>query len=322
MYDITNLAKDACSVKGKLEVLAKEYNEIRYKATEAELKNKENVIKEQIKESLKVNAKLTACEIANALEAEGLTGEDLDLAVKEKIISQRTYKYTNIRISDKEGACVETKYAKFSLLSVWEWLGYETFKGELNILGLRLTLAAADLTNARHREFIRSTYKLNELAKEKLKSEETGEVPNPLSKSQTVNAMQKVVDKVLFRPCDTDATKNLYRVLNCHWNTLLLSVTTGDKTAESGGLKMQNAKSLEMFFADALNSIITKRAATISYKMDKNAIIPTEKTPAPAEQKTDAPVVTGEEKAAEEKPAKEKAPAKKKTAKEKTPVKA
>lgn len=319
MFDVTNLKNDITAIKSKLETLAAEYNNTRFNATAAALKSKEDEIKQQARESSLANAKLFALETYNAAEAEGLTGEVLDLAVKEKIISKRTYAYDSARINDQNGASLETAYGKFNLIETWEWLGFETFKGELNILGLRLTLAAADLTKAQHREVIRSCYKLNALAKEKIKAEETGEVPNPLSKSQTVNAMQEVVDKVLFRPCDTDEKKNLYRVLNCHWNTLLLSVTAGDKKAVSGGLKMLNARSLEMFFADTLNAIVTKRAATISYKVDKNAVVPatTEETPAPTEQ-TDAALLGSEENAVKEtakstakKPATKKAAAKK-----------
>ena len=319
MFDVTNLKNDITAIKSKLETLKADYNNTRFNATAAALKSKEDEIKQQARESSLANAKLFALETYNAAEAEGLTGEALNLAVKEKIISKRTYAYDSARINDQNGASLETTYGKFNLIETWEWLGFETFKGELNILGLRLTLAAADLTKAQHREIIRSCYKLNALAKEKIKAEETGEVPNPLSKSQTVNAMQEVVDKVLFRPCDTDEKKNLYRVLNCHWNTLLLSVTAGDKKAVSGGLKMLNARSLEMFIADTLNAIVTKRAATISYKVDKNAVVPatTEETPAPTEQ-TDAAPLGSEENAVEEtvkstakKPATKKAAAKK-----------
>ncbi|MCM1333438.1 MAG: hypothetical protein NC084_06320 [Bacteroides sp.] len=298
MYEIEKLKNDVLTTSERVSALSAKYNDVRFTAKAAELASVKEEIKTAVSENITASAKYAVLTWSNEYEATGLSDDDLARAIKKKVIAERTFAYTGCKVNDKTGSSAETMEGKFNLLEVWEWLGYESFKPSLDVLGLRLTLATADLTRAEDLSVVKSCYKLNELAKQKMQADE-GIGINPLSKSQTVNAMQALLDEILFVPCESDPTKNLYRVNNRHWNTLLLSVTAGNKKAKYGGIKILNSRSIEMFFADALCAIVNGRNASLTYGTAKEAT-----PPATAEKSasTGEPEIIGTSEEASDKP--------------------
>lgn len=230
--------------------------------------------------------KKEARQVAFVLAVRSFETED-ETTTKIAIIKRRFFDYETAVFNDKtQNAEIRTTTEKISLLDAWELLGYETFKHDLQLLGLRATLAVADLTNAENRAKIKDCYALSKLAEEKLKADK-GIGADPLSKSQTVNALQGVIDSILFIAGDNNAEKNKLRAVNYHWNFFLLAITQGSKKAAAGAIKIGNLKTLDIFIGDILNGILTNRGITVEYKQKKEKgaeSAPVTENPAPVSE--------------------------------------
>lgn len=306
MFNYENLIKDTTHLAEEAAHLVAEYNApVKEGEKMPDKKTLETAMKENEKELMTAASRLAIYRIAEKAETDTSMPEEYERLAKERIIKARTYMYDCATIDKKtESAVIVTRVRKFNLLDAWELLGFESYKHELELLCLRATLATADLTDASNRAVIKGCYRLSKLAEEKLKAME-GEGVDPLSKSQTVNAMQRVIDAAFFKPCDNNAEKNQLRAVNAHWNTFLLSVTRGSKKLDHSKIDMVNLRDAEMFFGDILNGIITNRAAVVGFKTKKEETAP-----------------AAENAKAEEKPAKKSAPKKDKKAEKPAPVEA
>lgn len=215
-------------------------------------------IKEQEKEVRKVCEVAAAAELINALADKD--GNIDDTAAKVALCKARWFS-TWVTKEIKETGCLEKvgKQVRFDITDLLERYGIDTsYKTDIQILGLYLTLAASDLVDDEKKNLVSGSYKLDRLARQKF---ETG--VDPLSNRQTVKAVQTAIDS--FNVCS-------YKAVNADWQFFLLAVTQRD-TKATNGIKMLAPRRIAEVFYDVMHEILVygRTSYSIDYKRYKNS---------------------------------------------------
>lgn len=276
--ETTNLFADRDEQEAKLDELIEKANALIRQGKAYAVKP----IKEQEKEVRKVCEVAAAAELVNTLADKD--GNIDDTAAKIALCKARWFS-TWVTKEVKETGCLEKvgKQVRFDITDLLERYGIDTsYKTDIQILGLYLTLAASDLVDDEKKNLVSGSYKLDKLARQKF---ETG--VDPLSNRQTVKAVQTAIDS--FNVCS-------YKAVNADWQFFLLAVTQRD-TKATNGIKMLAPRRIAEVFYDVMHEILVygKTSYTIDYKRYKNSEVsePTQVTGLPTAEAAPAAPAEG-----------------------------